>query len=83
MHMEQRVAPRQLRKDRRQNRRAEGQRRCNAQPAAQVPGGQDRLPRDIDFGADPSGVVTERGAGLRQRGAASCPCNKLDAQFSL
>ena len=58
------------------------QRGRNTQAAAQVAGGQDRLPRDIDFGADPSGVVAECDAGLSQRGAAGCPRKKLDAQFS-
>ena len=62
-------------------RRAEGQRRRNPQAAAQVAGGQDRLPRDIDLGADPGGVLAERDPGLGERSAAGGPRKKLNAEF--
>ena len=79
--MKQRVAARQLREHGRQMRRAEGQRRCNPQAAAQVAGRQDRFPRYIDLGADPRGVLAERDPGFGERGAAGGSCQKLDAQF--
>jgi hypothetical protein len=81
MYVKRRVAPRQFREHLRQMRRAEGQRRCNPQAAAQVAGRQNCLPRDIDLGADPGSVLAERDPGFGQRGAAGRPCKKLDAQF--
>src|SRR5260221_10507905 len=83
MYVKQRVSPRQFRKDWRQMRRAEGQRRRNAQTAAQVTGGEDRLPRVIHLGADAGRRPAGLDPRLRGGGGAGLPRNKPPPQFPL
>jgi len=64
-----------------QSRRTAAEWRCDPEAAAQFAGRHDRFKRGIDLGADSSGVLAERDAGLRQRGTAGCPREKLDAEF--
>ena len=83
LYVEQWVTPRHFRKHRRQMRGSEGKRRCDTEAAAQLTGRQDRFKRGVYFGADASGVVAKRDAGLRQRGTACRPREKLDTEFGL
>jgi hypothetical protein len=64
MDLKERISSGELRQHRRQMRGPERYRRRQAQPPAQFAGRQDRLARDIHFGADPRGMFAKRGARL-------------------
>ena len=80
MYVKSWVPPPQFREYRRQNCRAEGKGCGDPQAPAQVASGQNGLPRNIDLGADPGGVIAESHASLGQRGAAGGPRNELNAE---
>jgi hypothetical protein len=60
---------------------AESKWHCDPQTAVQLASGEDRFPGCIDLGAGPSGMVPEGDPGLRERGTARCPSEKLDAKL--
>ena len=81
MNVKARMSPRELRKHRCQMRGTEGWRGRDPQSAAQIARWQDRLSREIDFGARPRGVVAECHARFGERGPTGCPRQKLDTKL--
>lgn len=63
--------------------RAERQRRGNPQAATKFAGGQDRLLRHVDLGADPGRIVPERRPGFGESSSARGSCKELDAKLRL
>ena len=80
MHMKARMSPRELSKHGAQMCGTKGQRRSGPQSATQITRRQDRLSREINFGADPRGVLAERHARFGERGSAGRPREKLDTK---